>query len=100
MDLHALRRHDRVQSNLEVADRLVDVHELVQAEEADAEAVVVVRLAEDERNPSLCANQSVSRAHNSSESLLGENTAVLAGTSGNRPNATPSSSLASMAWRL
>ena len=29
-DLHTLRRHDRVEPNLEVADRLVDVHELVQ----------------------------------------------------------------------
>ena len=47
-DLHALRRHDRVEPDLEVADRLVDVHELVQAEQADAERVVVVRLAEDE----------------------------------------------------
>ena len=28
--------------DLEVADRLVDVHELVQAEQADAERVVVV----------------------------------------------------------
>ena len=49
-DLHALRRHDRVEPDLEVADRLVDVHELVQAEQADAERVVVVRLAEHERH--------------------------------------------------
>ena len=49
-DLRCLRRQNRVEPDLEVADRLVDVHELVQPEQADAERVVVVRLAEDERH--------------------------------------------------